>query len=200
MSPIYTTANPRHGLLRDGETRGDLTLQPGCRADFSNAVGCQFSEVASFALIRAAFHRHIVHVLSLCAEKQVGRITARRMIAAMQNQLFIWNGAVSGFPCGPVGKNTSSSFSNLSISTTTVVGAGPQPALVRIRKTGQPCSHAFQVWAMLRQTVAHLRTKAGASVCASIATLEGDTALLTGQSQRGFCHMNHPYFTAVGTS
>lgn len=87
MFPCFVGANFLDCFFGDIESRCDLKVCSSCRVYFENLSGCKFVAWVGFSESLALFAHHVVHVVLVSSCEQVIRIDARRVVAAMANDM-----------------------------------------------------------------------------------------------------------------
>ncbi len=106
MRPATEVHDPADCVLSDSVFSGQRPLQDVAksvaRADVGYLLTCQRSTPIAFALSAPSLLGHVVHVLTVAAQKQVVRIDAAWDVATVANLHSFRNVATDQFPCDTV--------------------------------------------------------------------------------------------------
>jgi len=91
---------------------------------------CQHRLSLSFSSLKASFGHTIRTIIALCSKKQVRWITARRIIAFVQNAHSCWNWPISDYPCCTMSQHCRPVKSYDSVTLCGGTGRIPQPAFI----------------------------------------------------------------------
>jgi hypothetical protein len=140
MFPNITIEDMRDVSFRNTVDFGKFVLIFSIGATLSNFKNLDSSEDSRhvrFAFLRllvftfglSVFLYHILDVIKIRSKKMVSSVTAKSIIALVQNVQAIWNRAVSQFPCNAVSKFCSSVDGKLTVSVASRSGF-PGPTII----------------------------------------------------------------------
>jgi len=141
MCPRSTSNNRGHAPFTYSVLRsnaGSVFARSVSGADLFHLGLIEFPVVS--ALAGAALCRHVSHVVRVSAEKQMCRVTARRVVALVQDKKAVRNGATSKEPRKPVGQPATFNFSSQVSVAVTVFAVYPRPAAAQRRANKWPIS------------------------------------------------------------
>lgn len=104
MRPRSPLLNADHSASGNVIVRGDLSLSSLVSADAADLLRRQFRVGAICALLHATFHTGISKVFGVSSKKQMLRIHARRIVAAMTDAQTFWNRSERKLPRYSVGE------------------------------------------------------------------------------------------------
>ena len=140
MFPGYTTEYIRNVTLGNTVDSGKFPLGfavSATLADFKNLSFGQNGASVGLALLiwfiwsfgLSAFADHILNVVKICTEKQMGRITTKPIIAFVQNMQVVWDRTISQDPSNAMGALRSPINRHCSVAMTAYTGF-PVPAII----------------------------------------------------------------------
>lgn len=143
MPPTFARFNHPYARLVNAKARSDFALCPGCKADCADLIRRELSA----RVLLPAYYGHAVRmaprlpplghlvcrVVSIGAEKQMGRVDAAGHITAMANVHSVRDGAVRRFPSEAMGRALVATPLQLAVALTTMDGAQPENTAILIR-------------------------------------------------------------------
>lgn len=133
-NPRFASINLTNILACDSILFSDNTVNSALSQFTFNCLNLFFGKLrkqTSFTMhwILSILIKHISHIVTMCAQKQMSRITAGRIVAMVQDKTIFRNSTIGQNPCKSVSNNIMSFITKTSISSS-AFNSYPIPAII----------------------------------------------------------------------
>jgi len=132
MSPKFTSINGSNSFPYDSILFSDNAVEsPLTQLNF-DCLNLMYGKFLRYIITVSTFFDHIHHIISMCTQKKMRRITTTFIVACMQHIKIVWDRSMCQKPSKSVSINEMLFISEMSISLMTL-SCCPIPTFVRAK-------------------------------------------------------------------